>query len=401
MTSTPKTILVLCHRIPFPADKGDKIRNYYLIKSLASHFKVILGCFIDQPYDQMYQDQLPTLADSVYCRSLFIRKRAWNACHALFIGTSITERFYSDAKMADWAAEQSAHADAILVASSAMAQYVPAQHRSKAVLDFVDYDSQKWRHYASQTDNALKAWIYRREARKLQQYEKLLVAEYKAACLVSNSEAQQFEADLPSALHHKIVALPNGIDIEYFNPKLFELPIEAGLIVFTGEMNYQPNIDAVIWFAQRVLPHIQSQNKVRFCIVGRHPSAEVLALRNDYIEVTGRVEDVRPYLARAQLVVAPMQFARGVKNKVLEAMAMAKPIVATQAALFGLEAAAQTDAIAIADTPELFADACLKTLAAKEHAWSSRHVVAQHFGWQASANTLISLLINANDGPNA
>lgn len=399
-TTTAKTIFVLCHRIPFPADKGDKIRNYNLIKSLASHNQIALGCFIDEPFDKVYQEQLPSLADSVECQPLYFKKRAWNAVIALMRGISITERFYAHSQMAKWAFAQCAKADAIFVASAAMARYVPAEFRHKAVLDFVDYDSQKWLHYANHTANPFKAWLFRREARTLARYEKSLVAEFKAVCLVSGAEAQQFTSDLPKALQHKVIALPNGIDTNYFNPTLFELPIETGCIVFTGEMNYQPNIDAVLWFAKQVLPRIQAHQQVRFCIVGRNPAPEVLALQSDRIEVTGRVDDVRPYLAKAQIVVAPMQLARGVKNKVLEAMAMAKPLVATPAALFGLEAAVHA-AIEIADTPERFATACLQLLQTPQQAWTSRQLVEQIFGWQVSANTLTSLLIDANDGPNA
>lgn len=397
-TATAKTIFVLCHRIPFPADKGDKIRNYNLLRNLVSHSKIVLGCFIDAPFDYVYQDHLLSLADSVACQPLYFNKRAWNAVIALLSGISITERFYAHSKMAEWAFAQCAKADAIFVASAAMARYVPAEFRHKAVLDFVDYDSQKWLYYANHTANPFKAWLFRREANTLARYETSLVTQFKAVCLVSGAEAQQFSDELPNELQHKVVALPNGIDTDYFDPRLFEIPIETGCIVFTGEMNYQPNVDAVLWFAKQVLPRIQAQ--VRFCIVGRNPSPEVLALQSDRIEVTGRVDDVRPYLAKAHVVVAPMQLARGVKNKVLEAMAMAKPLIATPAALFGLEAAVHA-AIEIADTPELFAAACLKLLQTPQQAWTSRQVVEQIFGWQASANTLTSLLIDANDGPTA
>jgi sugar transferase (PEP-CTERM/EpsH1 system associated) len=401
MTTAPKTILVLCHRIPYPADKGDKIRNFHLIKALSKKARVVLGCFIDEPFDQGYASQLSTLADVAFCRPMFIATRVLNATVALLRGTSITESFYNDAQMRRFAAEHSVTADAIFVASAAMARYIPTEYRHKAVLDFVDFDSEKWLHYANQTANPLKSWLFGREARTLSRYEQSLVAEFKAASFVSDAEAHQFKSNLATEQQHKIVALANGVDTEFFNPALFDHKIEKGLVVFTGEMNYQPNIDAVIWFAGDVLPQLLQRQTVRFCIVGRNPTAEVLALRTENIEVTGRVDDVRPYLARAQLVVAPMLFARGVKNKVLEAMAMAKPIVATTAAMFGLDAARHTDAIEIADTSESFTRACLHLLERSELAYLSRQIVEQHFGWQASANTLTSLLIDANDGPNA
>lgn len=401
MTTAPKTILVLCHRIPYPADKGDKIRNFHLIKALSNRARVVLGCFIDEPFDQGYVSQLSTLADLAFCRPMFIAARVLNATVALLRGTSITESFYNDVQMRRFAAEQSANADAIFVASAAMARYIPTEYRHKAVLDFVDFDSEKWLHYANQTANPLKSWLFGREARTLSCYENSLVSEFKAACFVSDAEAQQFKSNLAAEQRQKVVALANGVDTDFFNPALFEQNIEQGLVVFTGEMNYQPNIDAVIWFARDVLPQLSHRQKVRFCIVGRNPTSEVLALRSENIEVTGRVDDVRPYLARAQLVVAPMLLARGIKNKVLEAMAMAKPIVATTAAMFGLDAARHTTAIEIADSAESFANACLHQLQHFVPASSSRHLVEQHFGWQASANTLTSLLIDANDGPNA
>lgn len=401
MSTSRKSLLVLCHRIPFPADKGDKIRNYNFICQLSKDFTIALGCFIDDPFDEQYQSQLSQLVEHYRCKSMSPFTRLCNAMLALVQGKSVTEYFYRDRAMHQWVTGQCENVDAIFVASAAMARYIPSRHRHKAVLDFVDLDSQKWLHYAQNSDNLFKAWLYQRESRCLALYEQELAAKFKAVCFVSDAEAAQFDGAMAAHGRQHSIALPNGVDTQYFSPATQISEIDSGLIVFTGEMNYQPNIDACMWFVEQVLPRIRCQIDARFCIVGRNPTSEIKALENHYIEVTGRVADVRPFLAKANLVVAPMQLARGVKNKVLEAMAMAKPVVATSAALFGLEPLAQCKALIIKDTAESFADACIGQLQSAADANPSRQLVEQYFGWQASANTLTSLLKNANDGPKA
>lgn len=394
------TVLVLCHRIPYPANKGDKIRNYHLITELGKYANVVLGCFIDDDFDNQYTSQLAAFVQRCVALPLSKRRRCFNAVKALLRGTSVTEAYYEHPAMHQWVAQQLAHVDHVLVTSSAMARYIPETFLKTKIIDFVDYDSAKWAFYA-QSHRWPMRWLYQREATLLARYEQQLVHVFDKSYFVSRSEASQFCQRLAVQQQSRVSAFNNGVDTDHYDPALFSQAqrMEPGCVVFTGEMNYPPNVDAVCWFVRDVLALIKSS--VRFYIVGRNPTAEVLALSNEHVIVTGRVDDVRPYLARAQLVVAPMLFARGVKNKVLEAMAMAKPIVGTHAAFHGLETLCHGEQVKIADTATAFAHACDELLQRPcQLVQSHRQLIEANFSWQRAVAPLISDLIPPLDGSN-
>jgi sugar transferase (PEP-CTERM/EpsH1 system associated) len=229
------------------------------------------------------------------------------------------------------------------VYSSSMAQYVLGSNFSfkRKVIDFVDIDSDKWQQYAEQQSWPL-SWLYRREARCLLDYEKTLAHEFDAGLFVSSTEAAMFRT-LSPATADKIGFCNNGVNADYFAPspeRSNPYPTNAVPVVFTGAMDYWPNVDAVIWFAQQVLPQLLAIHpEVCFYIVGGNPTRAVQKLAgNRGVVVTGRVEDIRPYTQHAMAAVAPMRIARGVQNKVLEAMAMEKPVVVSGKGLEGIEA---------------------------------------------------------------
>jgi sugar transferase (PEP-CTERM/EpsH1 system associated) len=219
------------------------------------------------------------------------------------------------------------------VFSSPMAQYVLDLPGVRTVVDFVDMDSAKWDDYAQRRPWPVSA-LYRREARRLLAFEKLVAARAEASLFVTREEARLLSQAAPGCAN-RIVAIENGVDSEYFSPAHgFESPFVTGEhpIVFTGTMDYWPNVDAVAWFAQDVLPQIRKYDpRARFHIVGMNPNSQVRALQGDAVSVAGRVDDVRPYLEHARAVVAPLRVARGIQNKVLEAMAMGRPTVVTSA----------------------------------------------------------------------
>jgi len=189
----------------------------------------------------------------------------------------------------------------------------------------------------------------------------------------------------------------NGVDTTYFDPALqWEDPYPAGVqrIVFTGAMDYRANVDGVVWFVAEVLPRIlRRTERVQLAIVGARPSAEVVALGSSHVQVTGRVDDVRPYLQHADLVVAPLRIARGVQNKVLEALAMAKHVVATPIAMHGLGRAVQGLAATASSAP-LFADLVVEALARpRTIAATARAFVTEHFSWEANVARLQDVLV--------
>ena len=272
----------------------------------------------------------------------------------------LTLGYFHDAELERWVdATVAAHRPSrIFVFCSAMAPYALPYPAATRILDMVDVDSDKWRQYA-----ASKAWpasaIYAREARTLLEFERGAAAEFDATLLVSRAEADLFKSLAPDAAD-RIVALPNGVDASYFDPgRDYPDPYPSGVraLCYTGAMDYWPNIDAVCWFAEKVMPLLGARSPgVEFWIVGARPAPAVERLaRLPSVRVTGRVDDVRPYLAHAAAVVAPLQIARGIQNKVLEAMAMAQPVVLTPHAAEGIELAAGRDVLIASDAPEFAA----------------------------------------------
>lgn len=340
-----RDLLFLCHRLPFPPNKGEKIRAYHALQFLRRHFRVHLGSFLDDEDDARHAHQLAAGCAS----SCFIRMPPhWarlSVLSALLRDEALSLPYFRHAALQRWVnktlAEQ--RIDACLAYSGPMAQYLPtgAPHGPLwRVLDLVDVDSEKWHGYADRRPWPISV-LYRREGRLLLEFERQAAAEFDRVMLVSPAEADLFKRRAPESAD-KVDYYSNGVDSAYFAP----LPAhpspfgKARALVFTGAMDYEPNIEAVGWFAERVLPQLRTQHtELEFHIVGSRPAASVRALqRLPGVKVSGTVPDVRPYLQHAALVVAPLRMARGIQNKVLEAMSMRKTVVASPQALEGITA---------------------------------------------------------------
>lgn len=396
-----KEILFLSHRIPYPPNKGDKIRSWHLLKGLASRFTVHLGTFVDDPDDWQYVDELRQVCGEVCVRPLDPRLARLRGLRALANGRALTLDYYRDAVLERWARglAERRPLSGTFVFSSSMAQY--AEHLQVGsgalkVLDLCDVDSDKWRQYASSRAGPMR-WVYGREARLLSDAERAYAGAFDSTLVSADAELQILSQLAPESAE-KIFVLPNGVDTSYFDPaRSWPNPFPNGSrpVVFTGAMDYQPNIDGVRWFAEEILPAVNAQvPKVQFWIVGSNPPAEVLSLgKQAGIAVTGRVPDVRPYLAHAAAVVAPLRIARGVQNKVLEGLAMARPVVATANAVQGIHGARESG-LAIVAGPEEFAVAVIRALQdeANSGAPLARRFVMDHFAWEARLEALCSLM---------
>jgi sugar transferase (PEP-CTERM/EpsH1 system associated) len=275
-----------------------------------------------------------------------------------------------------------------------MAWYVQDVPDIPRVMDFVDVDSEKWRLYADYHPFPI-SWLYRLEANRLARYEKRLARIYDYSLFVSEPEANLFKRLSNEGLTSVI---PNGVDLDYYATNGNHLsPPNQPVIVFTGSMDYFPNVDAVRYFCKEIFPLIQDAlPAAQFLIVGRNPTHQVKQLgcqRN--VLVTGSVADVRPYLAKATLAVAPFRIARGVQNKILEAMAMKLPIVGTSLAFQGIQATS-ADGVRITDDPKGFAGEVTNLL--KDHdlclrcSLEARNYVERHHRWQDHGTRLESLL---------
>ncbi|MBI5751133.1 MAG: TIGR03087 family PEP-CTERM/XrtA system glycosyltransferase [Hydrogenophilales bacterium] len=403
-------LLYLVHRIPYPPNKGDKIRSFHLLTHLAQSYKVHVGAFIDDADDWQYAQALAKLAGGeVKLLPLKPRLATLKSAIGLLSGEPLSIPYYRDRRMQAWvdamlATKPIARA---LVYSSSMAQYLMKYHTLNRVIDFVDIDSDKWRQYAEKKPWPM-SWVYRREARTLFDYERRVTHEFAAAAFVSEAEAALFKQLAPDCAS-KVFGFSNGVDTDYFSPnQAFASPYPADerAIVFTGAMDYWANVDAVTWFARDIFPGIKRAHPAaHFYIAGSRPTADVQALAQESgIHVTGAVPDTRPYIAHAAVAVAPLRIARGIQNKVLEAMAMAKPTVVSEQALEGIEATPGKE-ILLASDAAAFAAQVSRAIdgQAPEMGAAARQRVVNDYSWAGHLRIVEQLLrgtsampVNAN-----
>ncbi|MBT9096935.1 TIGR03087 family PEP-CTERM/XrtA system glycosyltransferase [Methylovulum psychrotolerans] len=391
-------LLFLAHRIPYPPNKGDKIRSYHFLSHLVAEFTVYLGTFIDDPHDWQYTPMVDALCAETCYQGLQPLPAKIKSLQGLVTGEALSLPYYRNAAMQAWVdAVIKAHAiKKVLIFSSVMAMYIRPEHGVEMVVDLVDVDSDKWRQYAEKK-HGLARWIYRREARYLLAYEQRIAAVAKACLLVSEQEAALFKALAPEVAE-KVGFVNNGVDTGYFAPQhggVSPYQADAQVLVFTGAMDYWANVDAVVWFAEQVFPRLQARYpQVVFYIVGSKPGKAVLELANNpAIIVTGRVDDVRPYVAYARLAVAPLRIARGIQNKVLEAMAMAKVVVASHAAMEGIPYPSDAEVAVSEDAEQMLAQlSAYLQVPVTPPALVNREFVVAHFSWQQNVHKLAALI---------
>lgn len=393
-----KDLLLLVQRCPYPPNKGDKIASWHLLKYLAARYAVHLGTYIDDPHDWQYADVLRQHCASTYLAGLRPGVSKVKSLAGFITGEPLSVAYYRHAGMQGWVDERLAQGvGRIVVFSSAMARYVMRATGPIRVMDFVDIDSDKWLQYARASRWPM-SWVYRREGRRLLKWERRIAAGFDASLFVTEDEAADFRRLAPESAA-RVGVLSNGVDAEYFSPAGdYPDPHPPGgqQIVFTGAMDYRPNIDAVTWFTREALPLIRRQRPdTGFCIVGSRPSPEVRALEQlPGVRVTGRVDDVRPYLAHAAVVVAPLRMARGIQNKVIEGMAMARTVVCSPQGHAGI-GAVDGEELLVADGPGAFAEACLRVLEGLDLGPAARRRVLADYDWDARLARLDALLADA------
>ncbi|MEZ5525432.1 MAG: TIGR03087 family PEP-CTERM/XrtA system glycosyltransferase [Pseudomonadales bacterium] len=389
-------LLFLAHRIPYPPNKGDKIRSFNLLKTLAKDYRVYLGAFVDDKHDWQYESELRQ-----YCAEVFLlglgSRRKYQSLKGLVTGEALTLPYYRQSRMQRWIDHKinECSITRAFVYSSAMAQYLEGDHYRQIhrVLDYVDVDSEKWREYSKRRIWPM-SWLYRREAKELLRFDRRSAEVFDASVFVSASEAELFKRLAPESAQ-RVTHINNGVDYHYFDPAIVhENPYQEGpVLAFTGAMDYWANVDAVTWFVQKVFPAIQKKiPAVKFYIVGARPTDAVLKLgQKSGVSVTGSVEDIRPYIAHADVVVAPMRIARGVQNKVLEAMAMERPVVVTGAAMEGIE---KLSGQRICDDAKSFTEYCLQLLNegdTEQTGKAGRQRILRDFNWDQNLLKLETL----------
>lgn len=395
-------LLFLCHRIPFPPDKGDKIRSLRWLRALSGDYRVHLAAFVDDPADWAYREEVEAMCASCLLVPLNPLAAKLRSLRGLVTGEALSLPYYRDARVTRWLRALDARFDIsyVFVYSSAMAQYALAQAFSGArrVIDFVDVDSDKWRQYAQGMSGPM-GWVYAREADRLESFDLDVAHRFDASLFVSPAEADWFRDRLGSG-GERVTYVNNGVDASYFDPGLecqTPYPAASPAVVFTGAMDYWANADAVTWFCREVWPLIRADlPRAVFYIVGSRPTPSVQALASDDVVVTGRVPDVRPFLSHAAAVVAPMRIARGIQNKVLEGMAMARPVIVSTKGVEGIPAQDRRDLL-IAEGPEDFAGQVLKVLrtGAPGLGAAAREFVRRDYAWEDNGKRLLELVAGA------
>jgi sugar transferase (PEP-CTERM/EpsH1 system associated) len=403
MSSSRPQILMLVHRVPYPPNRGDRIRSYHLLRFLAQRADVWLATLADEPVAAGTNAALAGL-----CRQVAIEpvggSRWLRGALSLAMGRSATEGLFACGALrrtiGRW--RRQVRWDAVLVFCSSMLPYadLPALCGIPLVVDLVDVDSQKFLDYAALA-RAPRRWLYRLEGQRLRRLECTLPGRAQAILLVSEAEADLYRRICPN---DRTLALPNGVDLDYFQPASQAASTWEPLpehvrpsLVFVGALDYHANVDGVRWFVHEVWPHLRKAlPKLTLALVGRKPVPAVQKLAQaGGIRVFADVPDVRPYLAAADLAIAPLRIARGVQNKVLEALAMGKPVVASPQAAEGLTAA-ESGALCVASSAQEWIDQITRWMAdpAGRAALgrAGRDYVAAHHAWSQTLAPLASLL---------
>ncbi len=389
--------------MPYPPNKGEKIRTFHQIEYLLGKGHDIFLCFPYTSDNELGPIQHLNKQYGVQTKYHKIGKPYLRYISGLLLNKPLSvSNFYSMGlqKKLDALIKKESFNN-IVCTSSSMAEYifsskVLANHetRPKLIMDFMDLDSDKWRQYSENSVIPFR-WIYRRESLLLSSYERKIVDFFDSSFFISEAEVELFcqNSDCPK----KPLAIGNGIDIVTFKPASQPANNKDPVFIFTGVMDYKPNIDAVLWFAHHVWPLItQTHSGSRFIIAGMNPVQSVMELEKvKGIEVTGFVDDILPYYHQSNFFVAPLRIARGVQNKVLQAFACGLPVISTSMGAEGIECTDKRD-IMIADTPEAFYG-CIDELNSNKVLYQSVKkfaidLVENHFSWDAKLSKLKDIL---------
>lgn len=384
-------ILFLSQRVPYPPNRGDKITTWRLIERMQRAHSVSAIAFAHDDGDRAAAEDLRKLGVPTTTVD-FDDRRAKLASLPLLLGSKpLTLGVYGSKELQAAVDRAAPEFDVGYAYSSSMGVFLEPHARLKRVMHFAELDSDKWRQYSERAGFPM-SWVYRREWRTLLRVETRIAKSFDENVFCTPLEERIFREQIPGA---SSLVLRNGVDLAFYRPRPERA--EPGHLVFTGVMDYLPNVDGCVWFVEEILPKVRERfPDVRFTIIGSRPSAEVQALaRVPGVTVTGFVQDTREWLERGAISVAPLRIARGIQNKVLEALAMGLPVVGTTSATQGIEGGAG-DAYLVADSVEAQVGALCDLLAhpakARELAGRGRKLVEAQYDWEVTLRPLDELL---------
>jgi sugar transferase (PEP-CTERM/EpsH1 system associated) len=387
-------LLMLAHRIPYPPHTGDKVRAYQVARHLAARHDVTLSFVIDDAADRAGLDALRREIRDLEWGGLWKPAALARGLAGLALGRSLSIAYFRSRRLSRRLTRRlrGGGYDAIYVSSSPMVDYVRGA-RLPVVMDFVDVDSDKWTQYAAK-QRPPRSWAYRLEGRRLRAFEAEAVRWGDRCILATAAEETLLRSFAPWA---RTAVVPNGVDLDGYGP-----PADAPTVIFTGAMDYLPNVDAVEHFCGDIFPAVvRAVPGARFLIVGLNPGPAVRRLAElPGVTVTGAVPEVRSYYRQAAVCVAPLRIARGIQNKVLQSMALGVPVVATSAAARGLESRPDEHML-VEDDPARFAQAVIGLLGDRDGrrrlAERARSFVERHHSWPAILARIEALVVDAAD----
>ena len=389
-------ILCLVHRVPYPPNRGDRIRSYHLLRFLAARADVSLAFLAQDAMDRETAEALGGLCQRVAAVPWRRWSRWLRATGSMAAGRTATEGLFRSSELnhvvRTWS--EQTRFDLAFIFCSSMVQYLDAPGLTDVpvVVDLVDVDSQKWLDYARHSRTPMR-WLFQMEGNRLRRLEALLPDRVEAVTVVSLQEADLFQSFCPSDRVHPVL---NGVDLDYFQPDTDCDGSSCEQCVFVGALDYRANLDGVTWFCHEVWHRVRQRHpQATFRLVGSNPGPAARKLaRQPGVELVGQVPDVRPHLKDAALAVVPLQVARGIQNKVLEAMAMAKPVVVSPQALEGIDATPDVH-LCRAATADEWARAIGTLLSDPERrsrlGGAAREFVEQRFQWKRRLQPLAAL----------
>ena len=381
-------LLFTANRFPYPPYRGDKLKIYHLAKRLAEHHELHLVTFLQDKKDLRYLPELQKIFKEIYLVPLPKLQSYWNSLMAIFRKEPFQVRYFSASAMEKQleTLRQQHHYDAVHVQHLRMAQYWADIKDTPRILDLPDAYSLYWKRRIDAKKGLMK-WFTKTEQRRVFDYEQILEAYDRS--LVCSREDQEYLQKIRGISNVQL--LPNGVDLTTFSQEAHNYTLDKQ-ILFTGNMDYAPNVDAVIYFAREIFPLIREKVPgVRFVIAGQRPVKKVLELAAADIEVTGFVKDLSEMYSKAAIVVAPLRFGAGTQNKVLEAMAMGVPVVSRNIGFNGLNITSGEGVILSLETED-FAAQCIRLLESaqlrEQTGRQGRAVIENQFDWNVVARKL-------------
>ena len=382
-------ILFLANRVPYPPYRGDKLKIYNLATRLCKRHEVHLLTFAQTEEDLGYKQELEKTFKEVHFVYLPKWKSAVQCLSAVWDSKPLQLLYFQSAEMRqqlDDILKRHTY-DAIHVQHLRMSPYLAGRKDVPRILDLPDAFSLYWERRKTVKRGLLTTIFENIEQKRVLQYEQVL-KEYDLSLVCSAEDLAYLQK---THKYDNLRLLPNGVDLTTFAPRKHDYS-HGNRILFTGNMDYAPNVDAVGYFTESILPLIRQKCPgVQFIIAGQRPVKKVQELANDHIQVTGFIKDLAEMYNSASVVVAPLRFGAGTQNKVLEAMAMGVPVVCSHIGFGGLGITSGEGAIMQTD-PVAFADSVVSLLSSADErsrvGKAGAQVIKSKFDWDIIAGTL-------------